>query len=169
VTWGERYEGLRGLWRAVFYLVMTVVFVLSISMGATAWVCRDRPVYGGTFTAASASCSARGLCTSVGRWVSADGAIIKEGVRLDGAPGAGGHVRASYQTGGPMGDDVNNIVHTATASAIGPWVPWMLAPLCRMVGGYARPVVPRGGRLRSPDSAAASVFDPAGERTASRM
>jgi hypothetical protein len=41
----------------------------------------------------------------------------------------GGVVRASYQPGGLMGDDENNIVHTATWSTAGLWFPWAAASL----------------------------------------
>ena len=83
----------------------------------------------GTLTATSSTCDRRGSCTSVGRWLTTDGTIVKEGVTLDGDPGADGVVPASYQPGGPMGDDENNIVHTATWSTAGLWAPWAAASM----------------------------------------
>jgi hypothetical protein len=127
-TWGRLWDGLRLLGHALFYAGMICVFVSFIVMGIIGWVERDRPVYWGTFTETSSTCDPGG-CTSAGRWLSTDGTIVKDGVTLDGVPGADGVVRASYQPGGPMGDDENNIVHTATWSTAGLWLPWAAAAL----------------------------------------
>ena len=88
----------------MFYLVMLSVMVGFVTIGVINWGGRDRPVYWGAFTAASTTCAPRAGCFSVGRWVSTDGTIVKEGVRLDGAPDAHGQARAGYQPGGPMGE-----------------------------------------------------------------
>ena len=125
------WERLRVLGHALFYAVMICAFVGFIVMGIIGWVERDRPVYWGNFTASSTSCDPgpRPNCTTVGRWLSVDGAIVKDGVILDGDAGATGVVRASYQPGGPMGDDENNIVHTQLWSTVGVWLPWAAASM----------------------------------------
>jgi hypothetical protein len=130
-TWRRLWDGLRRLGHALFYAVMICVFVSFIVMGIIGWVERDRPVYWGTFTETSSTCDPgpRGTCTSVGRWLSTDRTIVKDGVTLDGVAGADGVVRASYQPGGPMGDDENNVVHTAIWSTAGLWFPWAAASL----------------------------------------
>lgn len=46
---------------------------------------------------------------------------------LDGVPDEDGKVRASYQPGGLLGDDENNIVHTETWSQSDLWFPWVAA------------------------------------------
>jgi hypothetical protein len=107
------------------------VCVAFVVMGVIAVAGRDRPVYRGTFTETSTACEPgpRGSCTSSGRWVSDDETIVKDGVTLDGFVDRGRSVRASYQPGGPMGDDENNIVHTAFWSRAGLWFPWVAAVL----------------------------------------
>jgi hypothetical protein len=130
-TWRRLWDGLRRLGHALFDAVMICVFVSFIVMGIIGWVERDRPVYWGTFTETSSTCDPgpHGTCTSVGRWLSTDPTIVKDAVTLDGVAGADGVVRASYQPGGPMGDDENNMVHTATWSTAGLWFPWAAASL----------------------------------------
>jgi len=111
---------------------MAIVCVAFVVMGVIGVVGRDRPVYWGTFTESSTTCDPgpRGACTIIGRWVSDDGTITRDPISLDGSVEPGRSVRASYQPGGPMGDDVNAIVHTAAWSCAGLWFPWVAAALC---------------------------------------
>jgi len=131
-TSARLWDGSRLVGHALLYAVMICVFVSFIVMGIIGWVERDRQVYWGTFIETSSTCDpgfSRGGCTRVGRWLSTDGRIVKDGVTLDGVPGADGVARASYQPGGLMGDDENNIVHTPTWSMAGLWFPWAAAAL----------------------------------------
>lgn len=125
-SWVGVWNGLRATGHALFYATMGGVCVAFIVMGVHAVAGRDRPVYWGTFTETSTACDPgpRGPCTNSGRWVSDDGTIVKDGVTLDGFVEPGRSVPASYQPGGPMGDDENNIVHTASWSRAGRWFPW---------------------------------------------
>jgi hypothetical protein len=127
-SWGGVWNRLRAMGRALFYASIAGVCVAFIVMGVITVAGRDRPVYWGTFTETSTTCSGlRGACTNSGRWVSDDGTIVKDGVTLDGFVERGRSARASYQTGGPMGDDENNIVHTGSWSRAGLWFPWVAA------------------------------------------
>jgi hypothetical protein len=105
------------------------VVIGSIVIGVVEILDRDRPTYWGTFTEKSTVCGPgpRGSCTQTGTWVSDDGTIVKVGVILDGSVEPGRSVAASYKPGGAMGDDENNVVHTAFWSKGGLWVPWVLA------------------------------------------
>lgn len=131
MNWGSAWGGLRIAGRATFYVIMTICFVAFVVMGVISWTGRDRPIYWGTFTEVSTTCDwgPRGTCTSTGRWVSDDGTIVKDGITLDGSTDRGEKVRASYQPGGPMGDDVNYIVHTEGWTGAGLWFPWAAAAL----------------------------------------
>lgn len=126
---GRIWSALRRAGHATFYLTMGICFVAFIVMGATSWVGRDRPAYWGTFTEVSTTCDwgPRGSCTSTGRWVSDDRAIVKTGITLDGSVEPGKTVRASYPPGGAMGDDVNDIVHTKGWTGADLWFPWVAA------------------------------------------
>jgi hypothetical protein len=128
-SWGGVWNGLRATGHALLYATMGGVCVAFIVMGVIAVAGRDRPVYWGTFTETSTACEPgpRGSCTNSGRWVSDDGTIVKDGVTLDGFVERGRSVRASYQPGGPMGDDENDIVHTGSWSKAGLWFPWVAA------------------------------------------
>jgi hypothetical protein len=127
-SWGGVWNGLRATGHALFYATMGGVCVAFIVMGVIAVAGRDRPVYWGTFTETSTTCSGpRGSCTNSGRWVSDDGTIVKDGVTLDGFVERGRSVRASYQPGGPMGDDENDIVHTGSWPKARLWFPWVAA------------------------------------------
>ena len=127
--WGHAWTALRATGHALFFVVMVGVFVAFVVMGVIGFVGRDRPVHWGTFTETSTVCDrgSRAPCTQTGRWVSDDGSIVKDGVTLDGSVARGGTVRASYQPGGPMRDDANNVVHTGTWSSAGLWFPWVAA------------------------------------------
>jgi hypothetical protein len=129
MNWGRAWSALRRVGHATFYVIMGFCFIAFIVLGAISWVGRDRPTYWGTFTEVSTNCDAgpRGTCTSTGRWVSDDGAIVKNGITLDGSVERGTTVRANYQPGGPMGDDVNDIVHTKGWTGAGLWFPWVAA------------------------------------------
>ena len=61
--------------------------------------------------------------------MSADGTIVKDGVTLDGFVERGHSVRASYQPGGPMENEENNVAHAASWSRAGLWFPWVAAAL----------------------------------------
>jgi hypothetical protein len=127
-SWGAVWNRLRATGHALFYASMAGVCIALIVMGVIAVAGRDRPVYWGTFTETSTTCSdLRGACTKSGRWVSDDGTIVKDRVTLDGFVEQGHSVRASYQPGGPMGDDENDIVRTASWSRAGLWFPWVAA------------------------------------------
>lgn len=126
----EIWVALKAAGRGAFYLVMGVCFVGSVTIGVVEIVERDRHRTWGTFTETSTTCdylSRRRSCQSIGTWVSDEGAVVKEGIRLDGHVHPGESVRASFRPGGLMGDDGNNIVHSARSSAAGVWVPWMVA------------------------------------------
>ena len=139
-TGSRVWSGFRATGHAIFYLVMAGVCVAFIVMGVISVVGRDRATYWGTFTETSTTCDPgpRGSCTNTGRWVSDDGTIVKDGVTLDGFVERGGTIRASYQPGGPMGDDENNIVHTAFWSGSGLWFPWVAATLSAAAIWYQR-------------------------------
>lgn len=139
-SWGRVWNGLRTTGHTLFYLVMGAVCASFIVMGVIGVVGRDRPTYWGTFTEESTICDPgpRGSCTFTGRWVSEDGSIVKDDVTLDGIVEEGQSVRASYQPGGPMGDDENNIVHTPFWSSAGLWFPWLAAVLCVVAIWYYR-------------------------------
>ena len=131
MNWGGVWGGLRAAGHAAFYATMAIICVVFVVMGVIEVAGRDRPVYWGTFTETSTTCDPgpRGACTITGRWVSDDRTITKDPVSLDGSVEPGHSVRASYQPGGPMGDDVNAIVHTAFWSNAGLWFPWVAAAL----------------------------------------
>lgn len=127
-SWAPVWNRLRATGHALFYAIMAGVCIALIVMGVLAVANRDRPVHWGTFTETSTTCSGlRGACTNSGRWVSDDGTIVKDRVMLDGFVERGHSVRARYQPGGPMGDDENDIVHTASWSRAGLWLPWVAA------------------------------------------
>jgi hypothetical protein len=129
-SWGGVWNRLRATGHALFFVSVGGACVAFMVMGVIAVAGRDRPAYWGTFTETSTSCSGlRGACTNSGRWVSADGTIVKDGVTLDGFVERGHSVRASYQPGGPMGDEENNVVHAASWSRAGLWFPWVAAAL----------------------------------------
>lgn len=131
LSWVRIWDGLRATGHALFYVIMASVCAGLVVIGVIELVGRDRPMHWGTFSETSTVCdppSPRGsACTYTGTWVSDDGSIVKTDITLDGAIEPGQSVRASYQPGGPMGDDVNNIVHTAFWSKAGLWVPWVAA------------------------------------------
>jgi hypothetical protein len=110
---------------------MGAVCAAFIIMGVISVLDRDLPTYWGTFTETSTTCDPgpRGSCSNTGRWVSDDGTIVKDDIALDGFVEEGQSVRAGYKPGGPMGDDENNIVHTAFWSRAGLWFPWVAAAL----------------------------------------
>lgn len=131
LSWSRVWSGFRATGHAIFYMLMGGVCVAFIVMGVLSVVGRDRPTHWGTFAETSTTCDPgpRGACTNTGRWVSDDQTIVKDGITLDGFVERGQTVRASYQPGGPMGDDENNIVHTAFWSGAGLWFPWVAATL----------------------------------------
>lgn len=131
LSWGEVWNGLRATSHALSYAIMGAVCIAFIVMGVISVLGHDRPTYWGTFTEKSTTCDPgpRGSCTNTGRWVSDDRRIVKDGITLDGFVEKGQSVRASYQPGGLMGDDENNIVHTAFWSDAGLWFPWFAAAL----------------------------------------
>jgi hypothetical protein len=61
------------------------------------------------------------------------------------------HERPGEQELGARSHGGDHGITETTGSAA--WRAATLARLCRMEGGYARPTLPHGGRLRSPDSA----------------
>lgn len=125
------WDGVRATGHALFYVIIASVCAVFVVIGVIELISRDRPMYWGTFSETSTVCdlpSLRGsACTYTGTWVSDDGSIVKTDITLDGSVEPGQSVRASYQPGGPMGDDVNNIVHTAFWSKAGMWFPWVAA------------------------------------------
>lgn len=131
LNFGRVWGALRATGHAAFYLVMVVVVIVFIVIGVVQVLDRDQPTYWGTFTEKSTTCDPgpRGPCTQTGTWVSDDGSIVKVGIILDGSVEQGRSVRASYRPGGLMGDDENNIVHTAFWSKAGLWFPWVAAVL----------------------------------------
>lgn len=131
LSWGRVWNGLRATGHALFYGIVGAVCIAFVVMGVIAAVGHDRPTHWGTFTEESTTCvpGPRGSCTHTGSWVSDDKTIVKDGITLDGSVEKGRSVRASYQPGGPMGDDENNIVHTAAWTGAGLWFPWVAAVL----------------------------------------
>jgi len=130
-SWGTVWNRLRATGHALFYASMAGVCIALIVIGLMTFADRGRPAYWGTFTETSTTCSGlRGACTNSGRWVSDDGTIVKDRVTLDGIVERARSVRASYQPGGPMGDDDNDVVHTASWSRAGLWFPWVGAAVC---------------------------------------
>ena len=131
LSWVRIWDGVRATGHALFYVIMASVCAVFVVIGVIELVGRDRPTHWGTFSETSTVCdlpSPRGsTCTYTGTWVSDDGSIVKTDITLDGSVDPGQSVRASYQPGGPMGDDVNNIVHTALWSKVGLWFPWAAA------------------------------------------
>ncbi|MFS3127969.1 hypothetical protein ACLM5J_06155 [Nocardioides sp. Bht2] len=96
-------------------------------MGIVGIVELGRPVHWGTFTEESTDCPSgleknRG-CTRTGRWVSDDGTIVKENIKLDGTVDPGESVRAGYRPGGAWDD--TNTVHTEHWVNGGAWVPFL--------------------------------------------
>lgn len=139
----------RPIGQVVLYLAMGLLFAFSVALGlASAKDARDhQPIMWGTFYEESCKPTARGGCTPVGRWISDDTRIVKEGIQLDGFPGPDGTVRASYQPLGLMNDDDLNIVHTGQWTGAGLWMPWVLAAFCVGITiRYARRS--RSGRTR---------------------
>ena len=127
-SWGAVWNRLRATGHALFYASMAGVCIAFIVIGVIGVASRDRPVYWGTFTEMSTTCSGlRGACTNTGRWVSNDGTIVKDSVTLDGFVERGRSVRASYQPGSPIEADGSEIVHTASWSRAGLWLPWVAA------------------------------------------
>lgn len=129
LDWGRVWSGLRATGHGLFYGIMGAVCIAFIVMGVIAVLDRGRPVHWGTFTEESTVCDSapRGSCTHTGRWVSDDKTIVKNDIILDGVVEEGQSVRASYQPGGPMGDDENNIVHTPFWTDADLWFPWVAA------------------------------------------
>ncbi len=144
------WDGLRSTSHGLFYAIMGALVVAFFIMGVIAAVGHDRTTYWGTFTEQSTQCDPgpRGACTIMGRWVSEDQSIVKEHIQLDGNADKGESVRASYQPGGPMGDDANNIVHTPFFSGAGLWFPWVGAALCVAAIWHYRRTWQRDARSR---------------------
>ena len=113
---------------AIFYVVMALVFVVAVGLGvAGAQDAADgQPVVWGTFTEEECQPSMTG-CRSIGRWLSDDRTVLKEGIYLDGHTGRGGTARASYQPSGLTSDGADNIVHIHAATSAGLWFPWVLS------------------------------------------
>ena len=111
----------------LFLAFVGAVCLFFAWMGITNALNFSRPTYWGTFTETSTTCQPepKGQCLITGHWVSDDGAIVKEGVILDGSVGPRSSIPASYHPGGPMGDDANNIVHVGILSTAELWFPWV--------------------------------------------
>ena len=62
---------------------------------------------------------------------------MKERIYLDGLPGQGGTVRASYQPAGLFNDNDNNVVHVKLAADMSLWFPWALAAFSLGAVAYA--------------------------------
>lgn len=120
----------RWTFRALFLVLMVAVFVLGVVMGIGAQLdqANGETVLWGTYTERQCVPALRG-CDSIGTWVSDDGRLVKHDIRLDGVPGEDGTARASFQPGGWMGDEENNIVHTEQWSGAKVWFPWALAAM----------------------------------------
>ena len=138
-NWGAVWDRLRAAGHALFYAITAGACIAFIMIGIIQFLGRDRPVYWGTFTETSTTCSGlHGECTNSGRWVSDDGTMVKHGVTLDGFVERGRSVRASYQPDGPMGNDGNDVVHTASWSRAGLWIPWVAAAVSAAAIWYQR-------------------------------
>lgn len=127
--------------RGAFYVVMGACFVSFVVLGVTSWLGKDRPIHWGTFQTTSVTCDSgpRRVCTTRGIWTSDDGQITRSDVILDGSADKAGTARASYQPGGAMGDDENNVVHTAAWTNAGLWFPWVAAAcIAGTTASYAR-------------------------------
>lgn len=135
MNWGGLWSGLRTAGHAIFYAVMGMACAAFVVIGVIEIAGRDRPVHWGTFTETSTVCDpgSRRNCVITGRWVSDDGTITRDAVEFDGYVEPGHAVRASYQPGGPMGDDENGVVHTAFWSRAGLWTPWVAVVLSMAV------------------------------------
>lgn len=127
LSWGRVWNGLGAISHTLFYGIMGAACMAFIGMGVISVLDHDRPILWGTFTEESTTCvtGPRGSCTHTGGWVSDDKTIVKDGVTLDGFVEKGHSVRASYQPGGLLGDDENQVVHTATWTGAGLWFPWV--------------------------------------------
>ncbi|WP_148076678.1 hypothetical protein [Cellulomonas sp. PhB150] len=139
--WSLAARSMRAAGHGTFYVVMTVCFIAFVTMGVTSWLDEHRPVYWGTFHTTTVTCDPgpRGGCTTHGTWTSDDGRLVRSDVMLDGSASDGGTTRASYKPGGAMGDDENNVVHTAAWTNAGLWLPWAAAALAAVgVGWYRR-------------------------------
>ena len=131
----------RRLGHAVFFVVVAVVFAVSVGLGvAGAKDAIDKqPVVWGTFTRERCEPAPVGThknCRSSGDWVSDDGSIVKKGIYLDGSPVSDGRARASFQATGLLNDTDNNTVHVRLSSRITLWLPWALAATTVGLGIY---------------------------------
>lgn len=113
-------RGARILSAALLAALALVGFALGVGLLTAA----GEPVYWGTYTESSCEGWGRAGCHSRGTWVSDDGTIRLENIRLDGHVGPDGTVVASYRPTGFLNDFNNQIVHTEWTSWLGPWVPW---------------------------------------------
>ena len=125
----------RAVSHAIFYLVMGACFIfclggcLALAIDAS----HDRPIVWGTFTRQDCEQQSGGPCRVIGRWVSDDGRIVKDGVYLEGAPDGDGTVRAAYQAEGLLGDNFTNVVHVQMTPNVAPWI---LLPTCVLSAGF---------------------------------
>ncbi|NYF10142.1 hypothetical protein HDC94_001298 [Leifsonia sp. AK011] len=109
-------------------IVVFAIFSLgSVVLGVVALVDSSRPVIWGTFSGESCIPTARG-CNNIGSWVSDDGEVRLDDVRLDGSRTPVDSVRAAYRVGATFGGDT--IVHTAEWIGGAPWALWLLAVVC---------------------------------------
>jgi hypothetical protein len=111
-----------------FYVTMGAICAVVLAIGLTTFADRDRPTYWGTFSETSTTCgpsAPRRACIITGRWVSDDGTMVKVDITLDGSVGQVQSVRAAYRPGGPMGDDVSDVVHAGIWANGGLRMPWV--------------------------------------------
>ena len=117
---------LRGV-RISGIVVFAILSLCGVVLGVAAVVDASRPMMWGTFSGESCIPTVRG-CSNVGSWVSDDGEVRLDDVRLDGSRSPVDSVRAAYRVGATLGGDT--IVHTAEWIVGAPWAPWLLAVVC---------------------------------------
>ena len=109
----------------MFFTVIGTVAAVTAFVGVAGVIDASEPTYWGTYTEEYCEPRLRGGCHSIGTWVSDDGSIRLDDVRLDGSADPDGTVRAEYGPTGLLNDAQSNIVHAEPWASGSFWVPWL--------------------------------------------
>lgn len=105
------------------YLLLGIVFLISLSFGIGAAVDAALPVQWGTFMQSSCESTKSG-CRPIGSWTSDDGSRTLDDVALVGSIGPDGTARAGYRGGSTATAGDRVLVRTEDGFSGALWMPW---------------------------------------------